>query len=205
MTPLFECSFAPVPGVSPLGYNVMMYGTGATFVMTLKSNQSPPVPCVLTLGNCSFSKDDKTYGVFQMNRGLAIVCECEWSWKEEDGSFSMTLVDILGDSSSVEIFLPSYGGTINKRTHELSLSAENEDGYSQTLLGSPLSFCSAFKQRDSLYSHPPVINCLNNVKKEDFEIQESLLSGCLYLSLFNDTVAMRSPIFTLKGMNGESS
>lgn len=93
----------------------------------------------------------------------------------------------------------SYFGTIDKETLEVSLVAKTIEDILQMLTGGPLSSRSAFKQADAAAASPFIINCLNNVGKEEFEIREDLLNGCLYLSLFNDTVMMRPPAFTLKG------
>ena len=200
MTRLFESCCLALPGTDPLGYSMLMYGAGTTYVMTLESEHSPPIPCTLILENCPLSADGVTHGAFQMNGEMSFSCECKWNWEGECGFFTMTLLAMLGDSGCVGDFILSYEGTIKKRTLELSLSAESENGLKQVLRGSLLSPYSMFKQKDAASLHPPMINCLNSVKKEEFEIQESLLSGCLYLSFFNDTV-MSPPVFTLKGLN----
>lgn len=120
-----------------------------------------------------------------------------WKWKEKTGDFSMTVKSL--NTNREDGF--SFFGTIDKETLEVSLVAETAENNLQMLTGGPLSSRSAFKQSDAAASSPFIINCLNNMGKEELEIREDLLNGCLYLSLFNDTVMMRPPVFTLKGRN----
>ena len=194
---LVTAPILPSPGIPSLGYMLLHYNAGATFVMTLKSQQHPPIPCILTLAVCSFDKDGSVWGAFQVNGKTVHRCYCMWKWKEKTGDFSMTVKSL--NTNREDGF--SFFGTIDKETLEVSLVAETAENNLQMLTGGPLSSRSAFKQSDAAASSPFIINCLNNVGKEELEIREDLLNGCLYLSLFNDTVMMRPPVFTLKGRN----